>query len=130
MVNFFKKKGVEEVFAGGRVIVTDFGKLKKGNYPQYADMLFMNYDGKIYLDSMEGANEAVIMIFKMLVQYSKAELRKFEKERRKKYPDVKVATDLARFQGDDENFMNALAMLLIPVEIQSRETQRAYYGII
>ncbi|MCM1026392.1 MAG: hypothetical protein NC432_08135 [Roseburia sp.] len=56
MVNLFKKKRIaEEVFAGGRIIVTDFSKLKKGNYPQYTDMLFLNYDGKIYLDSEEEA---------------------------------------------------------------------------
>ncbi|MCM1189366.1 MAG: hypothetical protein NC541_08725 [bacterium] len=131
MVNPFRKKGTaEEVFAGGRIIVTDFSKLKKGNYPQYTDMLFLNYDGKIYLDSEEEANEAIIMVLKMLVQYPKAELRKFEKERKRRYPDIKEVTDLKQLDGKDEDFMNALAMLLIPMEMQSREMQRTYYGII
>ena len=44
-------------------------------------MFFVHYNGKIYLDSKDKANEAIIMLLKMLVQYTRAELLKMEKEK-------------------------------------------------
>lgn len=130
MVNLLRKKEKGEVFANGRIIVTDFKKLKKEDFPQYekGDMLFTHYDGKIYLDSKDKANEAIIMLLKMLVPYSRAELLKFEKERKKRYPNIKTAEDLEQLKEDNEAFMNALAMFIIPMEIKSREMEKAYYG--
>lgn len=130
MVNLLRKKEKGEVFANGRIIVTDFKKLKKEDFPQYenGDMFFVHYDGKIYLDSKDKANEAIIMLLKMLVPYSRAELLKFEKDRKKRYPNIKTAEDLEQLKGDNADFMNALAIFIIPMEIKSRELQRAYYG--
>ena len=132
MVKIFGKKKKAEVFANGRIIVTDFSKLKKEEFPQYenGDMFFLHYDGKIYLDSEDEANEAIISVLKILVQYPKAELRKFEREQKRKYPNIKTAEDLEKLKGDNEGFMKALSMFLIPMEIKSRESQKAYYGII
>lgn len=132
MVKIFGKKKKEEVFANGRIIVTDFSKLKKEEFPQYenGDMFFLHYDGKIYLDSKDEANEAIISVLKILVQYPKAELRKFEREQKRRYPNIKTAEDLEKLKGDNEGFMKALSMFLIPMEIKSRESQKAYYGII
>lgn len=130
MVDFFKKKKKEETFANGRIIVTDFKKLKKEDFPQYenGDMFFVHYDGKIYLDSKEEANGAIIMLLRMLVQCPRTELLEFEKERKKRYPNINTAEDLEQLKGDNVAFMNALAMLLIPMEIRSREMKKAYYG--
>lgn len=132
MVKIFDKKKKGEVFANGRIIVTDFKKLKKEDFPQYedGDMFFLHYDGKIYLDSEENANEAIIMLMKMLIQYPVKELRKFERDRRKTYPEIKTVEDLEKLKEDSKNFMNALSMFLIPMEIKSRELQRAYYGML
>lgn len=131
MVKVFGRKK-EEVFANGRIIVTDFKKLKKEEFPQYekGDMFFLHYDGKIYLDSEDGANEPIISALKVLVKYPKSELRKFEREQKRRYPDVKTAEDLEKLKGDNDGFMKALSMLLIPMEIKSRDFQKAYYGII
>lgn len=131
MVNFIRKKEKGEVFANGRIIVTDFRKLKKENFPTYKDksmLFFIHYDGKIYLDSKDEANEAIIMLLKMLVPYSRAELLKFEKDRKKRYPNIKKVEDLEQLEGDSEAFMNALAIFIIPMEIKSREMEKAYYG--
>ena len=87
-------------------------------------------NGKIFIDSMEPANEAIITLMKILIQYPVKELRKFERDRRKRYPEIKTAGDLVTLKEDSESFMNALSMFLIPMEIKSRETQRAYYGIL
>lgn len=136
MVKFFAKRKKEEIkeesFADGRIIITDFRKLKKENFPTYesGDMFFLHYDGKIYLDSEDEANETVITVWKMLAQFPKAELRRFERGSKKRFPNIKTVEDLAKLEGDDEAFMNALAMFLIPAEIKSREAQRAYYGIV
>lgn len=132
MVKIFEKKKKGEVFANGRIIVTDFKKLKKEDFPQYedGDMFFLHYDGKIYLDSEENANEAIIMLMKMLIQYPVKELRKFERDRRKRYAEIKTVEDLEKLKEDSKNFMNALSMFLIPMEIKSRELQRAYYGML
>ncbi len=78
MVNFFKKKKKDETFANGRVIVTSFKELKKDDFPhENWDMFFLHYDGRIYVDSENKANEAIISILKILVQYPKAELRRY-----------------------------------------------------
>lgn len=131
MVNPFKKKKEEtETLASGRVIITDFRKIKKSDFPWYQDMFFMDYDGRIYLDSGDEANEEIVRLFKILVQYPKAELQKWEKEQKKKYPYIKTANDLEALKGNNEELIKALAMLLIPAEIKSRETQRKYYGIL
>lgn len=132
MVKFLQKRKKEETFASGRIVVTDFKKLKKADFPTYENggMFFMHYDGKIYFDSEDEANEAIIMAFKLLVQHPKSELRKFEREQKRRHPDIKTAGDLSKLKGDNEAFMKALSMLLIPLEIKSRETQRDYYGII
>lgn len=132
MVKIFGKRKKEEVFANGRIIVTDFSKLKKEEFPQYenGDMFFLHYDGKIYVDITDEANEAIISALKILVQYPKAELRKFEREQKRRYPNIKTAEDLEKLKGDNEGVMKALSMFLIPMEIKSREFQKAYYGII
>ncbi len=72
MVKILKKKLKKEVFANGRIVVTDLEKLKKEDFPQYnsGDMLFLHYDGKIYIDSNNDGNEAIVMLLKMLVQLS------------------------------------------------------------
>lgn len=130
MVKFFEKKAEKEVFANGRIVVTDFRKLKKEDFPQYnsGDMFFLHYDGKIYLDSREEANEAVIMLLKMLIQYTRAELLKMERERKKRFPNIKTADDLGLLKDNKEDFLEALAMFIIPMEIKSREMERTYYG--
>lgn len=132
MVKIFDKKKKGEVFANGRIIVTDFKKLKKEDFPQYedGDMFFLHYDGNIYIDIADEANEAIISTLKILVQYPKAELRKFEREQKRRHPDIKTVEDLIKLKEDNEEFMKALAMFLIPMEIKSRESQRAYYGIL
>lgn len=131
MVKILKKRKKEEVFASGRVIVTDFRELKKEEFPLYkdGDMFFLHCDGKIYIDLLEKANEGIVSMLKILVQYPKAELRKWEREQKRRYPDIKSAEDLVKFKGDNEAFMKALSMLLVPIEIKSREMQREYYGI-
>lgn len=129
MVNLFKK-AEEETFANGRVIITNFKKLKKENFPQYEDMLFLNYDGKIYIDMTDEANEAIVMVLRLLVQYSVAELRKWEREQKRRFPNIKDFPDLKELKGEYGDFMNALGMLLIPLELESRQRQKAYYGII
>ena len=130
MVKFFEKKAEKEIFANGRIIVTDFRKLKKEDFPQYSsgDMLFLHYDGKIYIDSNEKANESIIFALKFLVQYPKAELQKWERERKRLYPGIREVTDLEKLKGNSEDFMKALSMFLVPMELKSREVQRAYYG--
>lgn len=132
MVNIFKKKQKEETFAGGRVIVTDFSRLKKDDFSQYkkGDMFFLHHDGKIYIDSGDEANECIVTLLKILIQYPKKELKKWEKEQKRRYPDIKTVEDLEKLKGDNEAFMKALSMFLVPLEIRSREMQKEYYGIL
>lgn len=127
-----KKGANEEVFAGGRIVVTDFNKLKKEDFPQYedGDMFFLHYDGKIYVNSRDQANEAIVILLKYLVQYPKKVLKQWEKEQKKKYPEIKKIEDLAELKGNNEAFMKALSGFLVPLEIRSREMQKEYYGIL
>lgn len=131
MVNPFKKKEKKETFANGRIIVTDFKNLKKEDFPQCerADMFFLDYDGRICIDSGNEANAAIISILKIISQYPQAELRKWEKKQKRKYTDVRTVEDLARFEKDNVGFMNVLTLFLIPLECKSRQLRRRYYGI-
>lgn len=131
VVNLFEKKG-KEVFAGGRIIVTDFRKLKKDDLPAYeeGDGVVVNYDGKVYINSRAVSSEIIIPIFKILVEYPMDKLKELQEEQRKEFPDVKEVDDLKKLIGNQKKFMLALAMLLVPAEIRSRELQRAYYGIL
>lgn len=131
MVKFLRKKEKKEVFANGRIVLTDFGKLKKDDFPQSerCDMLFLHPDGRIYINSMDAANEIIIAVLKILAQYPKAELQKWKEEQKRRYPNIKTITDLKELEGDKEGFAKALSIFLVPVELKSREMQRAYYGI-
>lgn len=127
-----KKGANEEVFAGGRIVVTPFSKLNKKDFPQYedGDMIFLHYDGKIYINQSDPANEAIVILLKNLVQYPKKVLKQWEKEQKKRYPDIKKIEDLAVLKGNNEEFMKALSGFLVPLEIKSREMQKEYYGIL
>lgn len=127
-----KKGANEEVFAGGRIIVTPFSKLKKGDYQQFEkdDLFFLNYDGRIIVNSEEEANIPIVSLLKTLVQYPKKTLKQWEKEQKKRYPDIKKIEDLAVLKGNNEAFMKALSGFLVPLEVKSREMQKEYYGIL
>lgn len=132
MVKILKRKKKEEVFAGGRVIVTPFSELNKKDFPQYKDddMFFLHYDGKIYINKEDPANEAIVILLKNLVQYPKKVLKQWEKEQKRKYPDIKRIEDLVALKEDNEAFMKVLSGFLVPLEIKSREMQKEYYGIL
>ena len=68
------------------------------------------------------------MLLKMLVQYPMAELYKMVRERKKRFPNIKTVNDLPQLKENTVDFMEALAIFIIPVEIKSREVQKAYYG--
>lgn len=132
MVKILKKREKEEVFANGRIIVTDFKKLKKENFPQYRDddMFFLHYDGKIYIDSEDPANEAIVSLLKNLVQYPKKVLKQWEKKQKKRHPEITDVSELLKLRENNEDFMKALSGFLVPLEIRSREMQKEYYGIL
>lgn len=132
MVKLWKKEKEkkERILANGRLIVTDFKKLKKEDFPYFedGDFFFLSCDGRIYLDSEEEANEAMIILLELLTRYSREDLRKWERECRKKFPDVKTVEDLTKYKNNHEDFIKALSALLVPVEIKRRQMERAYYG--
>lgn len=132
MVKILKKKKKTEVFANGRYIITPFRKLKKEYFPRYEDddMFFLNYNGTIYINSEDPANEAIVILLKNLAQYSKKVLKQWEKEQKRRYPDIKKIEDLEKLKGNNEEFMKVLSGFLVPLEIRSREMQKEYYGIL
>lgn len=132
MVKILKKKKKEEVFAGGRIVVTPFSELNKKDFPQHkdGDMFFLHYDGKIFINSLDPANEAIVILLKNLVQYPKKVLKQWEKEQKRRYPDIKKIEDLEKLKENSEGFMQALSGFLVPLEIRSREMQKEYYGIL
>lgn len=127
MVKIFENKK-KETFANGRIVVTDFQKLKKRNFPKYEDeeMLFLDRDGKIYIDSNDEANEPIILLLKTLIQYPQEALQEWKDQQQKKHPDIGIVQDLIKFKGNNVEFMKGLAMFLIPFELESRELRRTY----
>lgn len=127
MVKIFEKNK-KESFANGRIVVTDFQKLKKRNFPKYEDeeMLFLDCDGKIYIDSNDEANEPIILLLKTFTQYTQETLQEYKEQQQKKHPDIETVQDLKKFKEDHTEFMKGLAMFLIPFELESRELRRIY----
>lgn len=132
MVNIFskkeKRKDGTKVLANGKIVVTPFSQMEETDFPQgsIGEMFFLSPDGKIIFDSEEPANESLIEVFKILVQYSRPDLEKWERKCRKRFPGIKTAEDLTKLESNEDKFI-ALTMLCIPGELNRRRIEKAYY---
>lgn len=123
-----KREDETKIYANGRIVVTPFSLMDKGDLPEgdSYSMFFLSPDGKIVFDSEEPANEAVIEVYKILVRYSKANLEKWERRCRKRFPNIRTAEDLPKLQTNEEKFV-ALTMLCVPGELNRRKLEKSYF---
>ena len=131
MVDFFKKRkkaDETQVLANGKIVITPFSKMDKTDFPQEdaVEMFFLSPDGRIVFNSEEPANEALIQVYKILVNYSRADLEKWERRTKKRFPNIRTAEDLTKLESKEDEFV-ALVMLCIPGELNRRKIEKSYY---
>lgn len=129
--------------ANGKVILCDFRGLKAEDFwPLYSDMtqkclnsssMILSPDGKIYVNRHDNeCAEAIAETASILASMSMKSLKLAEKKYRKKYRNIADAADwtreLKKGAMSYDDLAQALAMLLIPIEIRRRETEAAYFG--
>lgn len=132
----------EKVLCGGKLIVTNFKKLnprffaplqnftRKELIKQFA--LCMP-DGKIYVNAAERVCDLVSGVLEVLMQESRAALEEYEREYGKKYPHIKNFDDWAAWmekaqkEGQENDIMYAFAVLMVPIELNRRKIEKAYY---
>ncbi len=137
MVKFFnkKKKDVERVIAGGKIIITDFKHLSlddfnycvKSKEELQEQLALLSPDGKLFVNSAQEGHEMIVDIFKLLIPETKQTLNEYIKIYKKQYYYIKTFDDWAKMQEDDKGRIYALTMLLIPIEMKRRELEWAYY---
>lgn len=137
MVKFFnkKKKDVERVIAGGKIVITDFQYLNLDNFNYCVEtkqelqeqLALLSFDGKLFINSTQEGHEVIADIFKLLIPGTKQTLNEYLKVYKKQYYYIKTFDDWAKMRKDDEGRIHALTMLLIPIEIKRRELEWAYY---
>ncbi len=137
MVKFFnkKKKDVERVIAGGKIIITDFKHLSlddfnycvKSKEELQEQLALLSPDGKLFVNSAQEGHEMIVDIFKLLIPETKQTLNEYIKIYKKQYYYIKTFDDWAKMQEDDKGRIYALTMLLIPIEMKRREHEWAYY---
>lgn len=131
-----RKKVIEPIVKGnGKIIIKSFSGLKLDDFQSYYDLpvddqlWLASYDGRIFINSDHAGYEALSDIFEIFLPYPKRELEQYRKKVQNKFPHVKTLADWLAIRKNikDEDSRSVLAALLIPIELQRRETERKYY---
>lgn len=139
MVNWKNKKKKEKILCGGKLVLTDFGKLDpqmfQPNYDYSKEQLreelsvFMP-DGRIFINSENENCELYAGIFEYLIPESRYILEQYKKEMKRRFPGIKSFDDWLEWAGagqDKENIVPVLAALMVPTEFKRRDMERMYY---
>lgn len=137
MVKIFnkRKKDIERVIAGGKIIITDFKYLNPDDFNYCVNtkeelkeqLALLSPDGKLFVNSAQEGHEMIADIFKILIPETKQTLNEYLKIYKKQYYHIKTFNDWAKMQADNKERTYALTMLLIPIEMKRRELEWAYY---
>lgn len=126
-----------EVRCGGKVLVTDFSKLREEDFP-YVNFKTLNLEeqlalparnGQLYVNKNLMASEQVLIpLLEILMNSPRKTLNKFERMYRKKYRGL-TFDNLAEFieNNDEQSIVEGIYYLLIPVERTRRFVERSYY---
>lgn len=138
MVKFGKK---EKEMCNGKLIVTDFRKLSPDDFFLYEfeskkdfteQMLLIAHDGKIYINKKEKGIDLIVRIFESLMKQNRRTLREYKKELANRYPKMKTFGEwsgmASRPDRDNNEVIQCLVKLLIPIEVKRREIERNYYS--
>lgn len=124
----------------GKLIVTDFKRLNPKNLPLIQDFTPEQFNkevaactitGKIYVNASIEGNDVISGIFENFMTQDIETLNGFQEIYSKKFPHIKnfdVWSTWAAAEEDSQQITFALAMLMVPVELQRRKIESNYYG--
>lgn len=136
------KKFKEKRLCGGKLVVTDFKRLNPkevlplGDFnPEHLseELAFFTPGGTIFVNTRIAGSDVVSGIFEIFIPESRETLQQYQKEYGKKFPNIKSLTDWemwAKTETDNEKIVQALAVLMVPLETKRRSIESAYYGKI
>lgn len=137
-----KLKNKEKRLCGGKLVITDFKKLNPEEVLPLGDfnperlseeLAFFTPDGTIFVNTRIAGSDVVSSIFEIFIPESRENLQQYQKEYGKKFPHIKTFTDWeawAQTETDNEKIVQALAVLMVPLETKRRSIESAYYGKI
>ncbi len=126
----------EKARANGRIIITDFRKLRAADFKAFEveqrgmkdQLALVSVDGKVYLNLKHEGYDALADMWEILMQENRRTLLGYQKRYKKIFPHVKNFEDWGKMEGSAEDRVQALAVLMIPLELQRREIEIAYAG--
>lgn len=136
------KKFKEKRLCGGKLVITDFKRLNPeeglflGDFQPERfseELAAYSVDGKVYINAKINGSDVVAGIFKIFIPESRETLKQYQEEYGKKFANIKNFTDwekYARAETDSEKVTQALAVLMVPIELKRRAIESAYYGKI
>jgi len=135
LYNHLKK--TKNVLANGKIIITDFRKLRREDFPAYRDFSreeFWNAaalcspDGQLYISSRRDCCEVLAAACEALMGENYKGLLAWQKYICKKYPRIKSFDDIGMMAADAEGIPEVIVGLCVPIEMMRREIEKQYYG--
>ncbi len=136
------KKFKEKRLCGGKLVVTDFKRLNPeeglflGDFqPEQLseELAFFTPDGTIFVNARIAESAVISGIFQIFIPESRETLQQYQKEYGKKFPNIKNLSDWEKYaqtETDSEKVTQALALLMVPIELKRRAIELSYYGKI
>lgn len=130
--------GKDKTIGNGKVIICDFRKLDPKNFIPVGmtkekikeSLMLCSTDGKMYFKKGDPMAEWIADIFGLFVNETAANLNQYKLMYGKHFPKVKNIEDIEQIPADDPDRVHALAVVLVPVELNRRKIEAAYYGKI
>ena len=135
-------KSKEKRLCSGKLIVTDFKRLNPKNLLLVEDLTseqlnrelaVCTADGRVYVNIRIAGHELFCGVFENLMSEDIKTLEEFQEIYSEKFSHIKTFSDWGAWtatatEEDDKELTLALAMLLIPTELQRRKIESNYYG--
>lgn len=128
----------KEERANGKIVICDFRKLNHEDFKPLSGMnrkeflesnMQCSVDGKLYIDSRVEFCDFVSDVFESLMAETYYKLQQFQKQCKAIFPKIKTINDWEREceNMSDKEKTYSFAMLCVPIEINRRRIEKAYY---
>lgn len=121
--------------ANGKIIIIDFSKLNPDAFIGLnltkqtikKELILPDIDGRLFINTKMELADYLSSVFEILMETDAETLKIFHATRKQKYKNVTLF-NIDSFNGPCEEKNEAIAMLLIPLELQRREREASYYN--
>ncbi len=137
-----KLKNKEKRLCNGKLIVISFKKLnpEEGLFlgeespEQFCkELAAYTVDGKVYINTEISLFDVAAGIFETFIPESRETLKQYQIEYGRKFPNIKTFEEWGKYaktEADNEKIVQALAVLMVPLEMKRRSIESSYYGKI